>query len=408
MKKIITTVGTSLFENYCKEEEDDHTVANYLEDEDIKYKSAEEYGEETSKIEKIEVIKSQINNWINERSTKENISAEVKSLIKLKEKFKEDFEIYLLYSDTVISKLAGEVLKEVLSQLEKFKNSKIYLDIVKDLQVWDNNKFKNGMVNLINKTYQIADGYFQNIIFNITGGYKATVPYLTILAQVNRVPIYYIFEETDALMEIPYIPLDINWKIFEENKDFFEKLEKEDVIEFPKEISYKEEISSLIEIAEDTNSVLISLNPLGVALWERYKQFYDVFYISDIAKKYIEERKNYRNIAEKTFLELKRRLKQNPNDPDLHHRVKHVNLPKKFACFKHKEDNLQVRVLYTVKEWTTRYNSKTLDIYIGLISIGSDVHNVESEYVDYFRRHSQKITNLNEYTVYTIEKEEYR
>ncbi|CUT02028.1 hypothetical protein JGI17_11361, partial [Candidatus Kryptonium thompsonii] len=45
------------------------------------------------------------------------------------------------------------------------------------------------------------------------------------------------------------------------------------------------------------------------------------------------------------------------------------------------------------------------DIYAGAISIGSDVHNVESEYIETFKRNLQKIKDLGNYEVYKIQKE---
>jgi hypothetical protein len=76
-----------------------------------------------------------------------------------------------------------------------------------------------------------------------------------------------------------------------------------------------------------------------------------------------------------------------------------------FKCFKHKEENLQVRVLYKIKEWETKYGSKEFDIYIGNIKIGSDVHNVENEYVEDFKREMEKIRNIEQYKIYQVIKE---
>jgi len=44
-----------------------------------------------------------------------------------------------------------------------------------------------------------------------------------------------------------------------------------------------------------------------------------------------------------------------------------------------------VRVLYKKEDYKTKYGTSTFRIYIGLIAIGKEVHNVESEYIDYFK-----------------------
>jgi len=398
MKKVITMVGTSLFENYLDKNSDDTSFRNYLED--LRDKGTKEYGEEKDRISQ---IKKRINQWLSSKILSDT-SAEIKSLLKLNKSLQDSLEIYFLTSDTVISKVAGEILRETLPKLSELNSPKIYLDIIDDLQIKDRERFRLGIVNLINKIYKIAEeenGWWENIIINITGGYKATIPYLTILAQVNRRPIYYIFEETDVLIKIPYIPLDIKWSFFEKYENFFAQLERENVskIKGIKEEDY-DEVNSLLEKVDN----LVRLNPLGIVLWERYKQRYSVFYVSELVRKYMESNGNYKRIAEKSFRELKRRLWSNLQDPDLNHRLSGVDLGE-FKCFKHKEENLQVRVLYKTEERTTKYGSRKIDIYIGLLRIGQDVHNVESEYVKDFKNNLKKIKAQEIYEVLKLEKE---
>ncbi|MEO0260681.1 MAG: putative CRISPR-associated protein, partial [candidate division WOR-3 bacterium] len=188
MKKIITMVGASIFENYFKKNDN---IKNYYNA--IKDKRGKDWDSETDRIKR---IKDKITEWAKNKPDKKNISAEIKSLLKLQEELKEDFDIYLLCSDTILSRLAGEIIKDILSQL--INNQRIETKVIGGLQIWDRKEFNAGMSNLISEIYSIAGGYWDNVIINITGGYKATIPYLTILAQINRCPIYYIFEETDA------------------------------------------------------------------------------------------------------------------------------------------------------------------------------------------------------------------
>ena len=68
------------------------------------------------------------------------------------------------------------------------------MHVISDLQVKDSKRFIKGMRNLIDEIFEIADEYWGNVIMNITGGYKASIPYLTILAQLNGCPIYYILK----------------------------------------------------------------------------------------------------------------------------------------------------------------------------------------------------------------------
>lgn len=284
--------------------------------------------------------------------------------------------------------------------MESFKDAKIELRVIKGLQVKDRKKFNEGMSNLITEIYKIAGGSWDNVIINITGGYKATIPFLTILAQVNRCRMYYIFEETDSLIKIPYIPIDVKWKIFEENEKFFFDLEKEKVREIDKTLQINQDIDSLLEFADN----LYSLNPLGVALWERYKSDFEFFYISKEVEDYLNRYTNRKEIFEKSVCELKRRLKENPNHPDLNHILSGISLPEGFKTFKHKEQNLQVRILYKNEPYKTIYNTEEIALYIGLVAIGSEVHNAENEYVDLFKKFGEKVKDIGNYNFKKIYK----
>jgi putative CRISPR-associated protein (TIGR02619 family) len=231
MKKIITTVGTSLFENYQKKYRDTtfKNLYDSFKDNDNKI-SAKGLDDEKSR-------KKSLIDKFNSNYFKNNFdaSAEIKSLIKLQEELKEDFDIYLLHSDTELGRLAAEIIKDNIFLYEEYglKISRVDIHPIENLQIQNRQKFIQGMQELINKIYKISQNYWGNVVINITGGYKATIPYLTILAQVNQCPIYYIFENTDALIQIPNIPIDINWKLFEDYwKSFF----------FNREIGYNQRV----------------------------------------------------------------------------------------------------------------------------------------------------------------------
>lgn len=274
MKKVITMVGTSLFENFLKTCENE-TLHNCYEE--LKEKRASGWENELSRIKKLE---KGITKWIKNLAEEEKIkiSAEIKSLYNLKKELKDEFEIYLLTSDTILSKFANEIIKELIEELEI---GKIFCNGVSGLQIWDRDEFKEGMSNLINKLYEIAGGYWDNVIINITGGFKATIPFLTILAQLNGCPIYYIFEDTDALIKIPTIPFSkelINWKELDEHFEILVKLEEgiteEKDYQKLKNSKFYQNYSFLIW----EEPPLAELNPIGEIILEKYKEKFFVFY----------------------------------------------------------------------------------------------------------------------------------
>ncbi|HAA80368.1 MAG TPA: hypothetical protein DCE09_01740 [Thermoanaerobacter sp.] len=398
MRKVITMVGTSIFDNYREENTSDTLFKRYIED--LKDKGESEYGEE---IRRIRDIKNKIAKWINEKKLEDkvDISAEVKSLIKLKEELKEELEIYLLCSDTLLSIVAGEIIEEFIEDNEEMFNTqadRVKKEIIKDLQVSNREKFEDGMNRLVNKMYEISNDFWENVVVNVTGGFKATIPFLTILSQVNKCPVYYIFEKTDVLIKIPNIPINVNWNVFEEHEKLFLDIEKEGIKKLSEGLKDIADIKAIVEYTGD----LISFNPLGLTLWKKYKERFELFYISPIVKEFIERKEN-KLVVDNSLMELKRRLLNNPDHPDLDHKLHGIDL-KGFKCFKHKERNLQVRIIYTTERWETSYGSEELNIYIGDIAIGSEVHNAESEYIKQFANNLSKIENLSSYEIYRIDK----
>jgi len=296
MIKVITPVGTSVFENFLKDNEDTNFKRAYEYFKDNKLK-AEELDREVNRRENIEKA-------INEKWFKSNpnASAEIKSLIKIKEELKDNLEIYLLYSDTALSRLSVEILKEAISYYDELKGAKVEIRKIERLQIWDREEFKRGMTNLIKTIYNIAQGYWENIVINITGGYKATIPYLTILGQVNKCLIYYIFEDTDTLIKIPYLPIDIKWDLFDKYWEFFKKIEhpnslpKNDLPDY-----FLKDCESLLELEDISNTCYVSLNLLGEIFWRKYKSKFFIFYAPENVYEEIKKQQNIQEIISSKF-----------------------------------------------------------------------------------------------------------
>ncbi|MDY6991414.1 MAG: hypothetical protein SVR94_02245, partial [Pseudomonadota bacterium] len=143
----------------------------------------------------------------------------------------------------------------------------------------------------------ICENYFDNAVINITGGYKAMIPYLTILGQVNKVPVRYIFEDTDTLIEIPLLPLTIDNSLFEKYEREFYLIEEETSLNKQNHYQFVEEAASCLEI-DDTG---VTLNSLGLVLWDKYKSRYFFFYASDDVWKEIQSQEDIKRILKTKF-----------------------------------------------------------------------------------------------------------
>jgi putative CRISPR-associated protein (TIGR02619 family) len=201
--KIITTVGTSLIENAklsdSFKELENKTYFKYI----TRYD------------------KEDIENFVNKLISaleKDIDCAEIKTIEKIVERYKlEYYEIYLISTDTLKSFIISEALKKFYQKKGiKVKFEKDY--IIRHLSIFENSLdlVRRGYKNLIKILMQETTGY--NEIYNISGGYKAIIPYMSIVAQIYGLPAYYIFQESDdqrfELIRIHNIPITINEQLF--------------------------------------------------------------------------------------------------------------------------------------------------------------------------------------------------
>jgi len=302
MKAVITTVGTSIFMNYMKEEVrdllgDDYTPIDVefeaIENESVaKYDNFEPYIKEIKKTIKtywLFGIKKDDNEWVlDENAFNDNASAEIKSLLKIKEEVDEAIKVYLISTDTISSKLASEIIKGTLNNYNGILFDE-NIHVIKGLRVDNFEDFEQrGFPGLIEAIKDIMESNKKNeIIFNISGGYKAIVPLLTIIGQLYNIPLYYIYEDTNELIEIPQMPVDYDFSMIEDNFIAFESLQKTLEKNLPTPETFKNDLGTnnkereyefqeLINknlIKEDNGKIKLTI--FGSLLFEKYKSLFE-------------------------------------------------------------------------------------------------------------------------------------
>jgi putative CRISPR-associated protein (TIGR02619 family) len=244
---IITTVGTSVFTNFNKEEVQkafeergrDYSPLNLT---DRENESADEY--DIDIFESLEnIVKSK---WLKGVQKKEksntfslsednatpnsHASAEITSILKIAEKLrnqdeKAKFEVQLLATDTALSVSAAKLIKKYQwpdhITLREYKQAD---DFVKSLGVkpptdGDPETFYDkGLQNLVEKLVDKQSGLIRKArqdgyepVINFSGGYKAIIPFLTVIAQLENISMYYIYEDSDYLLEMGSLPVGWDW-----------------------------------------------------------------------------------------------------------------------------------------------------------------------------------------------------
>jgi hypothetical protein len=91
--------------------------------------------------------------------------------------------------------------------------------VVKGLQIKNATQFEtegfNNLLTIIQK-YKTKN----NTILNISGGYKAVIPYLTLFAQLEEIPLKYMYEDSGELITVGNLPFSLDWAVVEALKPF--------------------------------------------------------------------------------------------------------------------------------------------------------------------------------------------
>ena len=252
MKRVITPIGTSLISNYIDDflaEKDGREINQTIKEvyNDVRDKQRIEQDD-------LDDIKNDLQEYLENYS---NSCAEKVSIEKIKEEFN-NIEITLIVSETQISNFLGEILKEYFGENCKIQE-------IKGLQIEDKNRFENeGLHNFIEFFKSLNNK--NELIFNITAGYKAFIPYLTIIGQIYNIPIKYIFEESDSLISIPQLPIGFDDKVADLYLPYLDK-------DGLKLLSSNNDIKNkLEEYGFINNNIKISLTPLG-ELFKSYMEY---------------------------------------------------------------------------------------------------------------------------------------
>jgi len=296
----------SIFDNFCNEK-DDKNIKNAVEILEDKPHSFWQEAEE-----RVKHIKKEVLPWA-KKSIK--ASAEIESSLKVIEEIRkrndEEIEIVLLATDTILSRLAAEIIKEVLDKknIEVLDEKNINVtfnpdkDVIHNLQLKNKKSFEEeGLMNLIERVTEICEIYSDGgrqtcaepkvrAYLNITGGYKALVPYLTVIGQIYELPIYYKFEDKEEIINIPQLPIEYDFLLIDDNYAIIEKLNyqkeeklpsieklKEDVgatddKSFEDRISYLENKKIIQKITTSDNETKYKLTPIGKMLFIRHNRF---------------------------------------------------------------------------------------------------------------------------------------
>jgi len=194
------------------------------------------------------------------------LGAEINSIHSiLKKGLLEPEGLFLCISETPEGERTGRILQRYYRDLFE----RVELVPIKGLQAEDPKRFRNqGLRNLVKTVADIVKRereHGREVAINATGGFKAQISFAGLIGQLLNVPVYYMFETFQEVIELPPLPVDFSFDYWLSHFDLLERLSR-DLL--PEE-----------EVPQDLNEVLIlreeglcCLSSLGELFHQGYKE----------------------------------------------------------------------------------------------------------------------------------------
>lgn len=207
-----------------------------------------------------------------DETLRRRLSAEVHSLVRLG--LGADDDVELLATDTPDGCVCARLVKEYLEH--HLAPHAVTIHHIKGLQVDNAHRFRTeGIREYIQTVRRLGDERaWTNVVLNPTGGYKALIPYTTLLGMIHAVRVCYIFDNGRELIDLPPLPVDFNFSQLATLRETLERLEEQVELtedDFWGRASHEEReaLSALVEPSDRPGWV--TLSGIGLIALERLR-----------------------------------------------------------------------------------------------------------------------------------------
>lgn len=109
------------------------------------------------------------------------------------------------------------------------------------------------------------------MLINATGGFKAEIAYAVLAGLLFDLPVVYIHERFNKIIEMPPVPIAWDYSLFADHEDFFEWLEGDLRLtdEVDRQLKGRPEELKMLLIEEEGYTLL---SPAGEAFYQAFKQ----------------------------------------------------------------------------------------------------------------------------------------
>lgn len=208
--QVFVTVGTSALEKFAARKSPYHDIEVLIRNLEVLRDNSDLYNQQKTFM--ITQIKNVLSTYCaTGPASWWAYTAELGSLLAMKREGKlsgnpADNYIFLFHSETVAGKLCAEVVAESIRNASGdcqmvSQPNQVQIQQVNGLRVDNADTFKNSLENLdrmVSNSLQDNSTYY----FNITGGFKALIPFATVIAWDHNMKICYLFDKAEKLIII--------------------------------------------------------------------------------------------------------------------------------------------------------------------------------------------------------------
>lgn len=195
------------------------------------------------------------------------LSAELNSTISMIDSgIIDPVRMFLIASDTEDGRKVSALLTRVFAAAGgEYSFREIKVISVTGLNDADFRTFRTkGLRNFVTVICGILRQYTSGVAINNTGGYKAEIAFAGVIGQTFGVPVYYQHEKFGNMIELPPLPVTVDFSLWLDNLELFMELKNKNEIKVPAGFNNRnEKLHQLIDSEEIDGGLWISLSAAG-------------------------------------------------------------------------------------------------------------------------------------------------
>lgn len=228
-------------------------------------------------------------------------------------------KIYLIVSDSIEGELAGNIIKELL--IEKMSIKEVEIKKIDKLNISKEYDFAvRGLRNLAGEVSRIIKkNEGSNIIISPIGGLKAQIFIVGLIAQIFKIPAYYLYENSTKIVTLLPLPISLDLEFFKDNIEILSKISKEGMItekEIGNYLRANPSLRNILEMEKIEGEVYFTLSPLGEMAYEKLT--------SDIKKKLPRDATKEEKLMEVQYKKREAHAEQVRSNPKFQNFIKNI------------------------------------------------------------------------------------